>query len=506
MHESNQPQAEQEIQDEILAVEQPEASELSAVEEPIPQETPVAEEPQPQYAPPRPHPGYVPPQSYPPYHPYARPYYPYGSPVRPQPRPQPVQKKESAAPKKKSKGSRVVLLILLAVAIAVASSITTGIVVGISSNRKIAEMQKNMDTQLGVMQDQINSGNSAMVENGQSLTPGQVYAQNSRAVVSVTCTVRERDYYYGGYSTYESAGTGFIVSQDGYIVSNCHVVAGSTSITVTMMDGQEYRAELIGADESNDVSLLKIQAEGLPCVTLGSSEQVSVGDQVVAIGNQLGEFAGSLTVGYVSGKDRVVNTDGTVINMLQTDVAINSGNSGGPLFNMKGEVIGITTAKVSGDSGTGALIEGLTFAIPIDDVKNILLDLGEVGYVKSAFLGVMCRDVSAEAIRDGLPAGVYIEEVEEGSCAEAAGIQRQDIIVALGDYTISNSTDLTRALRKIEPGTETTVVVYRAGQELELTIVLDEKPVEDTTSDEDTVVQEPVPDIFSEIFGDFFGW
>ena len=181
-----------------------------------------------------------------------------------------------------------------------------------------------------------------------------------------------------------STGSGFIVTKDGYVVTNQHVVDGKGSITVITTDGTEYPAVLVGADEANDVALLKVDALNLRPVTLGSSAELIVGDQVAAIGNPLGTLTSTLTVGYVSAKERDVTTDGFAINMLQTDAAINSGNSGGPLFNMRGEVVGITTAKYSGTSASGASIEGVGFAIPIDDVMDILPDLANYGYVNSS--------------------------------------------------------------------------------------------------------------------------
>lgn len=426
----------------------------------------------------------------------------YQIPVTPQP-----------AKKKKSGAGKIAVAVLLAVALIAGSSVLTAALVNRNWEARNSRMNEAMNNRLNVMQNQLDilSGTGVTGTNaksGESLTPGQVYAQNVRSVVAVTCVVQQYDPYYGQSSGYESFGSGFILSKDGYVVSNYHVVEGASSIRVILSDGEEYVAELVGYDASNDVSLLKIQGENFPCVQIGSSEELIVGDQVVAIGNPLGELTSTLTVGYVSAKDRIVTTDGTTTNMLQTDAAINSGNSGGPLFNMYGEVVGITTAKYSGTSESGASIEGIGFAIPMDDVMGIIEDLQEYGYVKSAYLGVLCRDVSADAVRDGLPAGVYVEEVTAGYCAEAAGVKMQDIIVDVGGYAVTNTADLTRALRKLEPEQATTITVYRKGSELVLHITLDEKPVA-----EEQTVQTPsnVPqyggmgDWYWDFFDDFFG-
>lgn len=333
------------------------------------------------------------------------------------------------------------------------------------------------------------------------MTPSEVYAQNVNAVVAVN-TFLESGGSYG-----EASGSGFFISADGYVVTNCHVVEGATKIEVNTHGGESYEAELVGSDATNDIALLKVDAENLPFVTIGSSDALVVGDQVAAIGNPLGELASTMTVGYVSAKDRVVSTDGTVINMLQTDAAINSGNSGGPLFNMNGEVVGITTAKYSGNSGNGVTIEGLGFAIPMDDVMGMFADLREFGYVTGAYLGVYVRDVEAAAQAYGLPAGAYVEEPMEGMAADRAGILAGDIIVNLGGYDITCITDLTRVLRRFEAGDETSITVYRKGKLEYLTIVLDEKPVEPEEVPQEQAPEEVEPEVpFEDGFGSFDDW
>ena len=331
--------------------------------------------------------------------------------------------------------------------------------------------------------------------------PGQVYANNVNAVVAVNAVYQTAN----GYG--ESAGSGFVLSADGYVVTNYHVIEGSEQVSVTLHNGDTLEAQVVGFESTNDVALLKVEAANLPCVKLGSSDALTVGDMVVAIGNPLGELTSTLTVGYISAKDRIVDTDGTVINMLQTDAAINSGNSGGPLFNLSGEVVGITTAKYSGNSSSGASIEGLGFAIPMDDVTGILSDLKEFGYVTGAYLGVMVRDVDANAQSYGLPAGAYVTEVTKGSAAEKAGIRPGDILVNLGGYDVDSLTTLTRVLRRFDAGQTASVTVYRNGQQQYLTITFDQKPVEQTQPAPETN-QNPNqnggfywPDFFDKFFG-----
>ena len=185
-----------------------------------------------------------------------------------------------------------------------------------------------------------------------------------------------------------------------------------------------------------------------------------------------------MTVGYVSAMDRQVTTESGALNMIQTDAAINSGNSGGPLFNTKGEVIGINTAKYSGTSNSGATIEGIGFAIPIDDVKDILSDLKDFGFVQTGYLGVEVRDVDSSGVSYGLPEGAFVQTVVAGGAAEKAGILPQDIIVDLGGYKVESVSDLLKALRKVDAGTETTVTVYRAGQRMNLKVTPDAKTQE----------------------------
>lgn len=404
---------------------------------------------------------------------------PYGSQVPPV---EPVK-----APKKKKKsGGKVwkpLLAGVLAVTLVAAGCGITAAAVNSRWEKKTDALYTQMEMQIRDLQQQIQANSNAATGNsvsgtmalGDGLTPAQVYAQNARSVVLVKCGVTGSA--YGQSYTGTSSGSGFVLTADGYVVTNAHVVDGATSVTVMLHDGTEYPAKVVGTDKTNDVAVLKAEAEGLQAVELGSSNNLIVGDQVVAIGNPLGDLTSTMTVGYVSAKDRDVNTDGTTINMIQTDAAINSGNSGGPLFNMYGQVVGITTAKYSGESASGASIEGIGFAIPIDDVMPLIDDLINYGYVNSAYLGVLVSDMDAEtASYYGLPVGAYVQETTPGYCAEAAGVLAKDIIVAVGSYKVDSVSDLTKALRQFKAGDVTTITVYRGGAEVVLEITLDEKP------------------------------
>lgn len=310
----------------------------------------------------------------------------------------------------------------------------------------------------------------------QSMTPAQVYAGQVDAVVGIR-TESTVTNVFGQKSSTASSGSGFIVTPSGYVVTNYHVVEGAETITVSLYAGENYVARLVGAYAENDVALLKIEGQGLKHVTLGSSQDLTVGEQIAAIGNPLGELTYSMTVGYVSALDRSINASGVPINMLQTDVAINSGNSGGPIFNMYGDVVAIASAKYSGRTASGAYIEGLSFAIPIDDVKDILRDLGAYGYVTGKpWLGLGLRDLDPSLSQVyGIPEGVLVLSVELGSCAEKAGLREGDLITGFGGKPIRNTEDLHSILRSYRAGDRAELSLYRLGDTRTLTLTLDEK-------------------------------
>ncbi len=387
------------------------------------------------------------------------------------------------APKKKKGGKFfiVALACLLALAIVVAGSFACVIWLHATwgdeikrNEQTIYQMQQTIDQLREEIKDNSFTGNGNSVsgtpnESPEGLTPGQVYAQSVDSIVTVSATIKGN---FGQQGT--STGSGFVITEDGYIVTNYHVVEGAVGVTVTMHNSQEYRAEVVGYDAANDVAVLKINAEQLSFLKAGSSDDLIVGDQVVAIGNPLGELTSTMTVGYVSAKDRVITTDGAQINMIQTDAAINSGNSGGPLLNMKGEVVGITTAKYSGTSSSGATIEGISFAVPMDDIWKKITDLRDYGYITGAALGVMVHDVDRQtAVYYGLPMGAYVSEVTAGGAAEKAGVLARDIIVGIGDQQVTSLNELTRVLEMFSGGETTTITVWRGGKEVVLDITLD---------------------------------
>lgn len=390
--------------------------------------------------------------------------------------------KAEKPPKKPGSGrGRRILAAVLTVALVVTGCLITAHSVNTQWEQRNTETVNALNERISALEDQIKtpapgSAVSSRPVSGNTRTPREIYAENVDSVVAISSSIGVPGYF--GISEGTSLGSGFILREDGYVVTNSHVVENATAVTVTLHDGTEYDAQVVGADTSNDVAVLKIEAEGLPAATVGSSAELMIGDMVVAIGNHLGSLSASQTVGYLSGIDREISTESsTSINMLQTDVAINSGSSGGPLFNMQGEVVGITAAKYSGTTSSGASIEGVSFAIPIDDVKGMLSDLMDLGYITGAYLGVTVQDMDPDAASMyGLPMGAYVVTVVEGGSADRAGVEPKDIITKLGDYEIGSLTELTRNLRNFKAGDETTITVVRGGREMVLDIILDEKP------------------------------
>ena len=317
--------------------------------------------------------------------------------------------------------------------------------------------------------------NIAQIDTSKEMTPAEVYAQNVNSTVGIRTSITTN---YWGYQTQAAAaGSGFILSADGYILTNYHVVEDSNSITVSLYDGTEYDATLVGCDESNDIAVLKIDAEGLTPVVLGDSDNLNVGDQVVAIGNPLGELTFSLTTGVVSALNREVTLSSNVtMNLIQTDCAINSGNSGGALFNLYGEVIGITNAKYSSSSSSSeASIDNIGFAIPLNHVKKIVKSIIETGSITKPYIGVTVSSVSSEAQGYGLPTGAAVRSVEADSPAAKAGLEENDIITEVDGTAINSSTELVNYVGEKTPGDELTFKVYRQGAELELTVTIGEK-------------------------------
>lgn len=302
---------------------------------------------------------------------------------------------------------------------------------------------------------------------------------------------------FGMTASASVSGSGFVISEDGYILTNYHVIedaySGGYEIKVMFYNGDSYTAEVKGFDRNNDIAVLKIEAEGLNAAELGTSDSLFVGDTVYAVGNPLGELNYSMTSGMVSATDRLITTEEGTMTMFQIDAAVNEGNSGGPVYNTSGQVVGVVTAK-SNEDGT----EGLGFAIPIDDAVRIANDVisgersldAETG---DAYLGITPADVDSMAAQYyGFPEGAYVRTVTEGSAAEKADIKVGDIITQLDGYDIGSSDELRQELLFHSAGETVDIVVWRSGEYLTLSITFDAKPAENTDSGSQGAYQQPV--------------
>ena len=286
---------------------------------------------------------------------------------------------------------------------------------------------------------------------------------------------------YTGASEEEDlgSGSGVIITSDGYIVTNNHVVEGGQNIRVCLQDGSEYEATLIGTDSYSDLAVIKIDATGLPAATLGTSSNMTVGDPVFAIGNPLGVLSSSVSQGIISGLDRTINVDGHNMTLMQTDAAVNPGNSGGGLFNANGELIGIVNAK-----SYGLDVEGIGFAIPMDTAKSIIMDLIDLGYVTGRpYLGISMQDVALRfgsgyssnpffSFGGNYVTGVQVVAVEEGSPAQNAGLQVNDVIVGLDDQEITGTSQLSALLYEYKVGDTVTISVLRGNETQQLSVTL----------------------------------
>lgn len=299
-------------------------------------------------------------------------------------------------------------------------------------------------------------------EGGLSLQ--EIYQKVSPSVVAITAA----------QSSGTSSGSGIIMSDSGYIITNCHVVEGAYALTVTLSEGQEYAAQLVGKDSVSDLAVLWIQAQGLAAAEFGDSDLVQTGDAVVAIGVPMGvELRGTMTDGIISAVNRNLTIQGRDFTLLQTNAALNEGNSGGPLINCYGQVVGITTAKI-GDYYSTAGVEGLGFAIPINTAKEVVDQLIETGYVPGRpDLGV--KTIVAEfqyRLYYDLPDGLYVTEVDPDSDACAVGIRTGDVIIYINETRITSQDDLNAALSAYSAGDSVDVTIYRRGKQMTASITL----------------------------------
>ncbi|MEG1547943.1 MAG: trypsin-like peptidase domain-containing protein [Clostridia bacterium] len=304
------------------------------------------------------------------------------------------------------------------------------------------------------------------------------------AVVGIDIEATSYDVMGGQSKSATSSGSGVILTADGYIVTNNHVVDGANKITVYLQDGTKYEAKLVGADAQTDLAVIKIAASGLPVAVLGTSSSSAVGDSVYAIGNPLGVLACSVSDGIISGLDRTIEIDGKTMTLMQTNAAVNPGNSGGGLFNANGKLVGIVNAKSSGIE-----VEGLGFAIPIDVVKPIVSDLMDYGFVSGRpYIGISMQNVSlTSAINEQqqyiFPFGLQqtyvtramIVQVEEGSAAQKSGLKENDIILAFNGTDVQGYAALSSMLYEYKAGDVVTITVLRGNEQLDISLTLGDR-------------------------------
>ncbi len=384
----------------------------------------------------------------------------------------------------KKKGKRVPLYtVIIAVVLTAGISLAGAFGYDYAKSKMALFKEGNSSSQNG----QANSQGSAVVatasedRNGKKvLSTPEIVDRVGPAVVGVlntTQVTREGMFYEffggGGSGVEQSTGSGVIISDDGYIVTNNHVIEGAASITVIMNTGDEYTAKLVGADSKTDLAVLKIEAEGLTYASMGSSSDLRVGDTAIAIGNPLGqEFAGTTTQGIISGLNRSVTIDNKQLTLIQTDAAINPGNSGGALVDAYGHLIGINTAKISSST-----LEGLGFAIPIDVAKPIIAELIDNGYVTGRpILGIGGRAVTEEDAKAyNLKVGIYVTSMTPDSPAYLAGIKIGDTIVECEGKKVATVEELNKIKNKYKPGDKLSLKIYRQGQYKTISVILGEE-------------------------------
>ena len=320
--------------------------------------------------------------------------------------------------------------------------------------------------------DSQDSTGTASSEKTTATSTSEIVKKTANSVVEIATEGTVSGGFAGQYVT-QGAGSGVIISEDGYIVTNHHVIESTSKITVTLRDGTSYEAQLIGSDEDNDIALLKIDAEGLSAATFGNSSNLVVGDYVVAIGNPLGTLGGTVTDGIISALAREVTIEDKDLTLLQTNAQISPGNSGGGLFNANGELVGIVNAK---DSATE--VEGIAFAIPINNVVDVIKDLKDYGYVTGKidtgmeFVDINSYDTAFYYNVNQL--GVYVLSVDSGSNAFDAGFKSGDLITAVEGKEVSSSSDIEKVLEDKKVGDKVTFTVSRNGKTTDIELELSE--------------------------------
>lgn len=381
------------------------------------------------------------------------------------PPPPPMQ--EPQQPKKKGHGRKILSRILALVLVAA---------VGFGGGYGGALLALKQNPQRVIYQGTTNSDGSVANLTTDTLDLTTVSSMVTPSVVAITTeevVTSNYGFWFGGEYVQSGAGSGVIMTSDGYIITNQHVVEGASTITVTLSDDTEYPATLVGSDSVNDIAVIKIEAEGLTPAVMGNSDNLVVGQSVIAVGNPMGVLGGTVTNGIISALNRDVTVNNQKMTLIQTNAAISPGNSGGGLFDANGQLIGIVNAKSSGSN-----TEGLGFAIPINTALSVATDLIDNGYVTGRpALGITVVDVqdSQTAAQMGVSsAGVYVYQVNEGSGAEAAGIQPGDRIIAVENVLVENKEQVSEEVRNHNVGDTIQLQIARDGNIMNVEVTLGE--------------------------------
>ena len=378
------------------------------------------------------------------------------------------------APKRRGGGKKVALRIVAGIGVVVLGF--GGGLIGTAAGNALGLGRSQVVVQQVAQSDTVTAENQGSA-GGEEMSLVDISAAVQPSVVAITTEqMVSTNSWFGSY-VQSGAGSGVIISEDGYILTCAHVVSGANTITVQLADNTEYSATLVGADSTSDVAVLKIESTGLTPATIGDSSALAVGETVVAVGNPMGTLSGTVTDGIVSAVNRSVQVEGNDMSLIQTNAAISPGNSGGGLFNAAGELIGIVNASGSTTTSSGAVSQNLGFAIPINEGMEVATQLIETGHVARPALGIQVINIldAQTAMQYGVSTyGVYVVRINPGSGAEAAGLQLGDRIVAVDNNSVNENNDLTSYLATKNVGDTVTLQVERDGRMSTLEVVLGE--------------------------------
>ncbi len=366
---------------------------------------------------------------------------------------------------------------LLSIALLLSIGFASGSIYSTFTNKGLIQ-STTPNNQNALNLNQVSTTNtSSLVTTPTSIS--DVVSMTADSVVEITQYSTATSFFSQNYTS-KGNGSGVIISNDGYILTNNHVISGAEKITVRLKNNEEYEATVVGKDSKTDVAIIKIDANDLKAATIGDSSKTKVGDFVLAIGNPLGELGGTVTYGYISALEREIKIDNSTMNLMQFDAAVNPGNSGGGLFNIRGELIGIVSAK-----STGYDVEGLGFAIPINDISKVMSDILDLGYATNrAFLGVKLEDSAYSSnnqygglwgmFYQQIQYGANVAEVVKDSPAEKAGIKEKDIIVSINGKVISTASEATAEVSSLSVGDEVEIGIIRDGRTKTVKATLEE--------------------------------